>query len=161
MILRRKIFVDPDYYKGLNEAEEQWLREKRSNLAKKYNGVRKTKKDKDGRNKKNLEKLREEINQAERDIRGNTKEGPGKYVREAVNKSAAEKKKKELARQAELLAEKKKKDAIKSVGKKVLIGAGVVGGLGLGVALGSKAIKNKRDREKKDAVKRQVLGIND
>lgn len=29
MILKRKIFVDPDYYKGLNEAEEQWLREKR------------------------------------------------------------------------------------------------------------------------------------
>ena len=27
MILKRKIFVDPDY-KGLNEAEEQWLREK-------------------------------------------------------------------------------------------------------------------------------------
>lgn len=161
MILKRKIFVDPDYYKGLNEAEEQWLREKRSKLAKKYNGIRKNKKDKDGSNKKNLENLRKEINRAERDIRGNTKEGPGKYVREAVNKSAAEKKKKELARQAELLAEKKKKDAIKSVGKKVLIGAGIVGGLGLGVALGSKAIKNKRDQEKKDAVKRQILGIKD
>ena len=157
MILKRKIFVDPDYYKGLNEAEEQWLREKRSKLAKKYNGIRKNKKD--GSNKKNLENLRKEINRAERDIRGKTKEGPGKYVREAVNKSAAEKKKKELARQAELLAEKKKKDAIKSVGKKVLIGAGIVGGLGLGVALGSKAIKNKRDREKKDAVKKQILGI--
>lgn len=41
MILKRKIFVDPDYYKDLNEAEEQWLREKRSKLVKKYNGLRK------------------------------------------------------------------------------------------------------------------------
>ena len=120
MILKRKIFVDPDYYKGLNEAEEQWLREKRSNLAKKYNGLRKNKRD--GNNKKNLENLRKEINRAERDIRGNTKEGPGKYVRDAVNKSAALKDyeakiAKELAdkelrydrlfRQAELLKKKK------------------------------------------------------
>lgn len=155
MILKRKIFVDPDYYKDLNEAEEQWLREKRSKLAKKYNGIRKNKRD--GNNKKNLENLRKEINRAERDIRGITKEGPGKYVREAVNKSAAEKKKKELARQAELLAEKKKKDAIKSVGKKVLIGAGIVGGLGLGVALGSKAIKTKRENDKKENIKSQIL----
>ena len=43
MILKRKIFVSPDYYKNLNlnEAEEDWLKGKRSGLAKKYNNLRK------------------------------------------------------------------------------------------------------------------------
>lgn len=166
MILRRKIFVSPDYYKNLNlnEAEEDWLKGKRSGLAKKYNNLRKDK-DRGKDKKKLLGDLKKELSQAEATIQGKIKSGPRKYIKEAVNKAAVTKENearvaKEIAekelrydrlfRQAELL---KKKKLGKNIKTGILIGTGI----GLGAGLGYKVVKTKRENNKKENIKKQIL----
>lgn len=181
MKLKRKIFVNPEYYKdlGLNELEENWLRNKRSELAKKYE---KQKKDilNDPKKKldrsKLLKELREELIKNEKIISGGkvsskpyeiVQKDPkriGRYIKEAVN-SVGERKKKEAqiaekesalklrAGRIELAEKlKKQKNLKKNIGK----GAVIIGGTALGVGLGAKAIsdykKNKKKKEAKEAI---------
>ena len=69
MRLQRKIFVNPEYYKdlGLNELEENWLRKKRSKIAKKYWDDSRKSPDKKPELIKNL---RKDLRKAERVISG-------------------------------------------------------------------------------------------
>ena len=176
MRLQRKIFVKPEYYKdlGLNEFEENWLRKKRSKLAKKYwkESIEKSP-DKKPELIKNLTK---DLRKAERDISGGkvstkpyeiVQKDPkriGRYIKEAVNSVGDRKKKEAQVIEKELalklradrieLAEKlkKQKNLKKNIGK----GAVIVGGTALGVGLGMKAIsdhkKNKKKKETKEAI---------
>ena len=177
MKLKRKIFANPEYYKdlGLNELEENWLRNKRSELAKKYE---KQKKDilNDPKKKldrpKLLKELREELMKNEKIISGGKVSSKAykieekdpkrisRYIKEAVN-TVGERKKKE-AQIAELklradrieLAEKLKKQ--KNFKKNIGRGAVIIGGAALGVGLGAKAIsdhkKNKKKKEAREAI---------
>ncbi len=52
MKLQRKLFVKPDYYEGLNEAEAEWLKNKRKEIAR--NTLKKRKDLRDQKNLKNL-----------------------------------------------------------------------------------------------------------
>lgn len=98
MKLYRKIFVDADYYKGLNEAEAAWLKKTRSNLAKKYY---KKYKEASAQDKSKVKfNLREELKAAELGIRaGSDKDIKNKfhkhykYVKSAVNDVAERKNK--------------------------------------------------------------------
>ena len=179
MKLKRKIFANSEYYKkdlGLNEFEENWLRRKRSELAKKYE---KRKKDilNDPKKKldrpKLLKELREELMKSEKVISGGKvsskayeiKEKDPKrisrYIKEAVN-SVGERKKKE--RQAAAIS-KFKEDKIKLAEKlkkqknlkRVGIGGLIVGGTALGTVGIAKAIKDHNKNRAIKSVKGQIL----
>ena len=95
MKLQRKLFVKPDYYEGLNEAEAEWLKNKRKEIAR--NTLKKRKELRDQKKFKELselkKKVRGDINAAEVAIRGKYKgNGAYKYIKGAVNIAADKKK---------------------------------------------------------------------
>lgn len=168
MRLQRKIFVSPDYYEGLNEAEAKWLENERNKIAKQLIGDRKKaignrEYHKRGKIKGLLDNASKRLREAEAGIRG-TYKGPGryKYVKEAVNKEATRKREEELVRQAlekKAAEESAKKSAknlaqLKTAGK---IGLGVLG-TGALVGLGIHAVKKSKEKSKQDRAKRSVLG---
>lgn len=189
MKLKRKIFVNSEYYKdlGLNEFEENWLRNKRSELAKKYE---KRKKDilNDPKKKldrpKLLKELREELMKGEKIISGgkvSSKEYEikekdpkriSRYIKEAVN-SVGEKRKKEEIQAAEILklkenriklrenrikqVEKLKKLKKQKTLKRVGIGGLIVGGTALGTVGIAKVIKDHNKNRAVKSVKEQIL----
>ena len=176
MKLKRKIFVNPEYYKdlGLNELEENWLRKKRSKLAKKY--WKESREKSPDKKPELIKNLRKDLRKAERDISGgkvstkpyeiNQKDPKriGRYIKEAVNSVGERKKKKAQITEKELalklradrieLAEKlkKQKNLKKNIGKSAVI----ISGTALGVGLGAKAIsdykENKKKKEARDAI---------
>ena len=160
MRLQRKLFaIQPGYYDDLNEAEKDWLEKKRSKIAKSIE-KEKQKLKLDGKLDKNArtklcERLRREVTMAENNIRG---KGNNKYLREAVN-NVWQDKQFEKAKTIEL-AKKKAVESAEKVAKLKKLGKGalVVGGTALGVSLGTKAIKNYKDRKKQDQTKASVLG---
>lgn len=131
----------PDTYKDLNEAEEKWLRSKRSRLADKYRG-KKQKALKDGNlnRKKMLEDLRREAEYAGKDIRGT---GKNKYLKDLANESY----KKEKA-----LVDKRAKNL-----KKVGISGLIVGGTALGAVGIAKMVKDHNRNKTVKSVKEQIL----
>ena len=170
MKLHRKIFVDADYYKGLNESEASWLKKIRSNLAKKYY---KKYKEAASDNKKKAKikfNLREELKAAELGIRtGSDKDIKNnfhkhyKYVKSAVN-NVAERKKQELEKKTrnlivvkEIGEKTQNLNKVKEISKKALI----IGGPILGVGLGIKAIKDLKakhdENKKKTDIKKSIL----
>ena len=168
MRLQRKIFVSPDYYEGLNEAEAEWLRKERSKIARKELKKYRDRKGSYSNPKKKLkdlikEDIEKKVGDAEAAIRGTYKgDGRYKFVKEAVNKEATRKREEELVRQAlekKAAEESAKKSAknlaqLKTVGK---IGLGVLGTSAL-VGLGIHAVKKSKEKSKQDSAKRSVLG---
>lgn len=160
MRLQRKLFaIQPGYYDDLNEAEKDWLEKKRSKIAKSIE-KEKQKLKLDGKLDKNArtklrERLRREVTMAEDNIRG---KGKDKYLREAVN-NVWQDKQLEKAKAVEL-AKKKAAESAEKVAKLKKLGKGalVVGGTALGANLGTKAIKNYKDRKKQEQTKNSVLG---
>lgn len=160
MRLQRKLFaIQPGYYDDLNEAEKDWLEKKRSKIAKSIE-KEKQKLKLDGKLDKNArtklrERLRGEVTIAENNIRG---KGKDKYLREAVN-NVWQDKQLEKAKAVEL-AKKKAAESAKKVAKLKKLGKGalIVGGTALGASLGTKAIKNYKDRKKQEQTKNSVLG---
>lgn len=160
MRLQRKLFaIQPGYYDDLNEAEKDWLEKKRSKIAKSIE-KEKQKLKLDGKLDKNArtklrERLRREVTMAEDNIRG---KGKDKYLREAVN-NVWQDKQLEKAKAIEL-AKKKAAESAEKVAKLKKLGKGalVVGGTALGIGLGTKAIKNYKDRKKQEQTKNSVLG---
>ena len=160
MRLQRKLFaIQPGYYDDLNAAERDWLEKKRSKIAKSIE-KEKQKLKLDGKLDKNArtklrERLRREVTMAENNIRG---KGKDKYLREAVN-NVWQNKQLEKAKAVEL-AKKKAAESAKKVAKLKKLGKGVlaVGGTALSVSLGTKAIKNYKDRKKQEQTKNSVLG---
>ena len=160
MRLQRKLFaIQPGYYDDLNEAERDWLEKKRSKIAKSIE-KEKQKLKLDGKLDKNArtklrERLRREVTTAEDNIRG---KGKDKYLREAVN-NVWQDKQLEKAKAIEL-AKKKAAESAEKVAKLKKLGKGalVVGGTALGIGLGTKAIKNYKDRKKQEQTKNSVLG---
>ena len=162
MRLQRKLFaIQPGYYDDLNEAERDWLEKKRSKIAKSIE-KEKQKLKLDGKLDKNArtklrERLRREVTMAEINIRG---KGKDKYLREAVN-NVWQDKQLEKAKVVELAKKKAAESAekaakLKKLGKRAL----VVGGTALGIGLGTKAIKNYKDRKKQEQTKIQFLERN-
>lgn len=160
MRLQRKLFaIQPGYYDDLNEAEKDWLEKKRSKIAKSIEKEKQKLKsegklDKNARTKLH-ERLRREVTMAEDNIRG---KGKDKYLREAVN-NVWQDKQLEKAKAVEL-AKKKAAESAEKVAKLKKLGKGalVVGGTALGIGLGTKAIKNYKDRKKQEQTKNSVLG---
>lgn len=162
MRLQRKLFaIQPGYYDDLNEAEKDWLEKKRSEIAKSIEKEKRKLKS-EGKLDKNarinlLKKLRSEITKAEKTISGGKAyskpyrarevDDPSRfsrYIREAVNN----------------VWQDKQLEKVKTVAKLKKLGKGalVVGGTALGVSLGTKAIKNYKDRKKQEQTKNSVLG---
>lgn len=142
MLLKRKFFaMRPDTYKDLNEAEEKWLRSKRSKLASKFKG-KKQKAIKDGNlnRKKMLEDLRREAEYAGKDIRGT---GKNKYLKKIVN---------DASKETKALVDRNIK-----VLKKVGVGGLIVGGTALGAAGATKLVKDRKRNKTIKSVKEQVL----
>lgn len=160
MRLQRKLFaIQPGYYDDLNEAEKDWLEKKRSKIAKSIEKDKQRLKsegklDKNARTKLR-ERLRREVTAAEDNIRG---KGKDKYLREAVN-NVWQDKQLEKAKAIEL-AKNKSAESAKKVAKLKKLGKGalIVGGTALGIGLGTKAIKNYKDRKKQEQTKNSVLG---
>lgn len=160
MKLKRKLFaIQPGYYDDLNEAEKDWLEKKRSKIAKSIE-KEKQKLKSEGKFDKNTraklrERLRREVTIAENNIRG---KGKDKYLREAVN-NVQQDKQLEKAKAIEL-AKKKAAESAEKVAKLKKLGKGalVVGGTALGIGLGTKTIKNYKDRKKQEQTKNLVLG---
>lgn len=145
MRLQRKLFaMRSDIYKDLNEAETEWLEKKRSRIAKKFESKKKEilndpNKRKSFNRKKFLEDLRKEAKIAEENIHGKDE-----TLKEAVNN----------------VWNRKQLEKAKAVAKLKKLGKGalVVGGTALGIGLGTKAIKNYKDRKKQEQTKNSVLG---
>ena len=131
----------PDTYKDLNEAEEKWLRSKRSKLAEKYKG-KKQKALKDGNlnRRKLLEDLRRDASYAEKDIKGF---GKNKYLKDIVN-NASKKNKASVDKNIKIL-------------KNVGISGLVAGGTALGVAGAVKLAKNHKRDKAISSAKEQIL----
>lgn len=155
MKLQRKLFVKPDYYEGLNEAEAEWLKNKRKEIAR---NTLKKRKDLINQNKwddlkklRNKVKGREEINAAEAGIRGKYKgKGAYKYIKDAVNIAADKKKAEEILRSkktAELISK------LKTGGK---IGLGVLGAGAL-TGVGVHAVKKAKEKSEVKKAKKSIL----
>ena len=130
-----------DTYKDLNEAEEKWLRSKRSKLAEKYKRKKQEALTEGNLNRKKLlEDLKKKVENAEKNIRGT---GKDKYLKEAVNN----------------VHERNKASVDKTVKnlKKVGIGGLIVGGTALGVAGVAKAVKDHNRNKTVKSVKERVL----
>ena len=167
IILKRKLYASEEYYwgLGLDDAETDWLKKKRSKLAKKY-----SKKKQDILNdkkqtldrKKLLSELKKDLGKAETAITENN------ILKEAV-KHSYEKEKKELAKTAvrdvrkenyaklfedaeKSLAEKKALKR-KALGKKGLIASSAL----LGIYAGKKAIDVHKNNVKKKKSKNSIL----
>ena len=131
----------PNTYRDLNDAEEKWLKTKRSKLAEKYKG-KKQKALKDGNlnRRKLLEDLRRDASYAEKDIKGF---GKNKYLKDIVN-NASKKNKASVDKNIKIL-------------KNVGIGGLIAGGTALG-ALGVAKIVKDRNRDKAvKLAKEQIL----
>ena len=160
MRLQRKLFaIQPGYYDDLNEAEKDWLEKKRSKIAKSIEKDKQKLKS-EGKLDKNAriklrERLSKEVTMAENNIRG---KGEDKYLREAVNNVWQEKQLEKA--KAKELAKKKAAESAEKVAKLKKLGKGalVVGGTALGIGLGTKAIKNYKNRKKQEQTKDSVLG---
>ena len=153
MKLQRKLFVKPDYYEGLNEAEAEWLKNKRKEIAR--NTLKKRKELRDQKKFKELgelkKKVRGEINAAEAGIRGKYKgNGAYKYIKEAVN-IAADKKKAE-----EVMKSKKTAELISKLKTGGKIGLGVLGA-GTLVGVGVHAVKKAKEKSEVKKAKKSIL----
>lgn len=176
MRLQRKLFaIQPGYYDGLNEAEKDWLEKKRSKIAKSIEKDKQKLKS-EGKFDKNarinlLKKLRNETIKAEKIINGGKAYSKpyrvrevddsgrfSRYIREAVN-NVYQDKQLEKAKAIEL-TKKKAAESAEKVAKLKKLGKGalVVGGTALGIGLGTKTIKNYKDRKKQEQTKNSVLG---
>lgn len=159
MRLQRKLFaMRSDTYKDLNEAETEWLEKKRSRIAKKFESKKKEilndpNKRKSFNRKKFLEDLRKEAKIAEENIHGKDE-----TLKKAVN-NIWNRKQLEKAKAVEL-AKKKAAESAEKVAKLKKLGKGAlaVGGTALGIGLGTKTIKNYKDRKKQEQTKNSVLG---
>ena len=128
-------------YKDLNDVEEWWLRSKRSKLADKYKS-KKQKALKEGNlnRKKLLEDLRREAENAEKNIKGVSK---NKYLKKIVN-DAGKKNKSLVEKQAKVL-------------KNVGIGSLIAGSAALGIAGTVKMAKNHERNKTIRSTKEQIL----
>lgn len=186
MILKRKLYVSPEYYEGLTEAEKQSLIEARKKLARYYyrkrkdhipgvTGDRSYAKLRENlvKDLADLEKLhrsedkwgdidsrkRKEIDKIRRTDR--SLETRARRFKEAVN-SNFERKKQEAEQIAQREAAElrtKRKDLVSKLKTKKALkrGALVVGGTALGIGLGAKVIKDAKENKKKRLAKDAIL----
>lgn len=187
MKLKRKLYVSPDYYKGLTEAQKSSLIEARKNLAKKYYRDRKGyRPGKDGGDKsyKSLRnRLVSDLSEIEKLHRSEDKwdaiDSWAKKERQRINntdrsfetkakrfKEALEIKNKREKLEAEEIAkkaaaelrDKRKKLVSRAKTKKALTkGALIVGGTAIGVGLGAKVIKDSKEAKKQRLAKEAIL----
>lgn len=156
MRLHRKLYTSSDYYKGLNEAEKEWLKGYRDKLAEKYKNKRKNIKD-SRESRKLLNDLKSEIESAELAIRGesskirdNRFKKEFKYLKNSVNETSKRKLAEEGLKKQRNLENLAK---LKKAGKITL----VVGGTALGLGLGAKVINSYKENKKKEDIKNKIL----
>ena len=189
MILKRKLYVSPEYYGGLTEAEKQSLFDARKKLARYYYRKRKdhipgvtgdrsyaklreslvddlAKQEKLHRAEDTWGDIDSRVRKEKRKIKETDRsfETRARRFKEAINRIAEEKKREEDKKAAERAAldlRNKRKDLVSKLKKKKAIkGALIVGGAALGIGLGAKAIKDAKENKKQRLAKEIILKSN-